>query len=401
MNQTFNLQLGGECTTEAPPKNGQPVLDSGLIPVKISDGGVVTAVSEDDDTWFDYDNKQWANAVLVKESGVKTRAANKNDLTTIDSSDILAYYVWIPRYAYKIWTLAFSNTGQEQAIDIVFQKKNDKSTGTQVGEYYTHPAFTFGSNKELSGIWVGKFETTGGSVSPTILPNISSYRSSTIDSQFRNSLKFAGGSMTGDVVSFTGSSTYGLTSTTDSHMMKNSEWGAVAYLSHSKYGKNSEVRVNNNTNYTTGCGASVDNGSGTTECQIAYGSGVSSYPQSTTGNISGVFDMSGGAFEYAMGNYSNNVGRSYFSSAWFTEPSNSKYYDLYSDGCPSTTCNGHALKETYLWYSDNYGFVKASTPWFRRGGVAGGDAGNGLFSALSTYGNSNDNASYRSVLVVE
>ena len=38
--------------------------------------------------------------------------------------------------------------------------------------------------------------------------------------------------------------------TLNSHMMKNDEWGALAYLSKSKYGKqNEEVWINNNSAY--------------------------------------------------------------------------------------------------------------------------------------------------------
>ena len=37
---------------------------------------------------------------------------------------------------------------------------------------------------------------------------------------------------------------FGLASS-DSHMMNNREWGAVAYLSHSAYGINNEIRINN------------------------------------------------------------------------------------------------------------------------------------------------------------
>ena len=55
---------------------------------------------------------------------------------------------------------------------------------------------------------------------------------------------------------------YGLdASTVDTHMMKNMEWGAVAYLTSSKYGiyidastcinSECEVWINNNSNYTT------------------------------------------------------------------------------------------------------------------------------------------------------
>ena len=32
----------------------------------------------------------------------------------------------------------------------------------------------------------------------------------------------------------------------DSHMMKNTEWGAVAYLTLSKYGINKDININNN-----------------------------------------------------------------------------------------------------------------------------------------------------------
>ena len=121
---------------------------------------------------------------------------------------------------------------------------------------------------------------------------------------------------------------FGITNS-DSHMMKNSEWGAVAYLSHSNYGINDEIRINNyrkdTTTYATltGCGASTANASVAATCNITYGS-ASSYPQSTTGNISGIFDMSGGALEYVMGNYNNTIGSSGFS----TLP-NAKYYDNY------------------------------------------------------------------------
>ena len=48
---------------------------------------------------------------------------------------------------------------------------------------------------------------------------------------------------------------YGLSATTDTHMIKNMEWGAVAYLSHSKYGTCTggtckEVNINNSELYT-------------------------------------------------------------------------------------------------------------------------------------------------------
>ena len=56
---------------------------------------------------------------------------------------------------------------------------------------------------------------------------------------------------TGDIYSISRALTevgniYGLSSDTDSHMMKNSEWGAIAYLTQSKYGVyDNEIAINN------------------------------------------------------------------------------------------------------------------------------------------------------------
>ena len=441
-NQPFNISLGGQCSDNYVPKPNKPVLDTGMIPVKISDTGVVTTVSKNDDSWYDYDDKKWANAVLVKETGTKTRAANKVAGTTINSNDILAYFVWIPRYSYKVWQyegVADTVPDPPPSIDIKFVKKGVKEVATAVGQYYTHPAFTFG-DKELDGIWVGKFETstdttdgcyttpnetncTYDKVSPRIVPTVDSLRYQNVSNQFQTALKFAGGSMTNNNVSFDGSIFYGLTTATDSHMMKNSEWGAVVYLSHSKYGINTEVRKNNyqdsSSNYyrrLTGCGANIANANTSTTvttCAIPYGTPSNetyAYPQSTTGNISGIFDMSGGASEYVMGNYDNTTRSSGFAATWFTTNGNSKYYNLYASSdfkgtiytnftfCTLTTCGGHALNETKSWYSDSADFVVSGNPWFSRGGNASYSTPTGAFYASYQNGNSNGH-SFRSVLV--
>ena len=83
-----------------------------MIPVVISNDGTVTTVSEDDSSWYDYNDKRWANIVLVNEfategvDGSKSREYYLNNPgTPIANSDILAYYVWIPRYRYKVWLM--------------------------------------------------------------------------------------------------------------------------------------------------------------------------------------------------------------------------------------------------------------------------------------------------------
>ena len=67
MNQSFNLTLGGQCSDLGIAKPIAPDLDNGMVPVVISNDGTVTTVSSTDDSWYDYNNKQWANVVLVNE----------------------------------------------------------------------------------------------------------------------------------------------------------------------------------------------------------------------------------------------------------------------------------------------------------------------------------------------
>ena len=371
-------------------KVGTPVLTDNLIPVTIANDGTVTAVSKDDNNWFDYENKLWANAVLTTSTNRSTymAIANGNSSSTIiPESEILAYYVWIPRYKYALT----SADGNPESIDIVFEKASTtKSTGTATGtSYYTHPAFTFGSD-ELEGFWAGKFEvsyTANGSTYSSTNMNCSNYTCANAQNLRILPNKIACGN--NSIASFhygiasmdTTSNIYGLAAdgSIDLHMIKNSEWGAIAYLSHSGFGKNAEVRINNNGTYTTGCGASADNGAQNNACQIQYGN-ETSYPQSTTGNISGVFDMSGGIGEYVMANFEGVVGDSGFS----TFP-DSKYYNVYTASavtdCTAAECNGHAMKETLGWYNDTRDYFTTSARWF----IRGGDRANGTNGAAGVF----------------
>ena len=199
-------------------------------------------------------------------------------------------------------------------------KKIKKSNGEQNGEYLTHPAFTFG--EEINGIWVGKFETgyngatstsaaqknTMDSTGVIIKPNTYSWRGITVSNSF-----YTVKGMNAE------NNVFGLEIDSDAHMMKNTEWGAVAYLSHSEYGKESEVYINNNSQYMTGCGDDSVDEVAVDTCKNSYGAKADGvYNQSTTGNISGIFDMSGGAWEYVMG-YTTGTSSEYASSGFTTE----------------------------------------------------------------------------------
>ena len=432
MNQSFELSLNGSCVDQKEEPNA-PVLDDGMIPVVFdtSNGTVVKTISSTDTSWYDYSNQEWANAVLVKESGTQTRAYYKaNPGVTINQADILAYYVWIPRYKYQIWSTDNNNKkGKEQTIEIIFEDKDTISTGTQVGEYITHPAFWWDNDsdgvrdegEELSGIWVGKFETTGTASSPTILPDISSLRNQKVSVQFTTAQLLGG-------------STYGITTNADSHMMKNSEWGAAAYLSHSKYGVNREVYINNSlSNYTGRSGGNVEgktpiNGTYTDQTSttqynsygyytwdgylLDYNTNTKSSTRdlmkvaSTTGNITGIYDMSGGVREYVMGYYSGASttwgATSSSNYAGFSSAPDSKYYDDYTTTYALTACNGgicygHGLSETSNWYGDYATFVDLNYPWFIRGNGDYYGAPAGAFYFDHYVGNA-DRVGFRTVL---
>ena len=555
-NQQFNLELEGSCGQEPTANAGSsrkygtyrenilngsdPEYVENLIPVTLSASGDTVTVANTNQQWYSYSNKQWANAVLVKESGVNTRLYYKsNPGATITESDILAYYVWIPRYKYthpgaitcgsvanasksdienkyaECFTLTNSTKATLIAIakqaysmsdleatatveqynsdylfsyleSLIYQYNNQtgqnvqleyelissnkitytrqpvsfniqfesatqtKSTGNTIGNnYYTHPAFTFGAT-ELFGIWVGKFETSHDTLSIStssdnlgtcnssscanytglrILPSVQSLRYNKISNFFYASRHME------DV-----SNPYGLVaSNVDSHMMKNSEWGAVAYLSHSIYGKNSEVYLNDNNQYYTGCGANstdVSSSNFTSDCLNQYGT-VTTYNQSTTGNATGVFDMSGGSYEYVMGTYnnSNNYSGTYGTYAGFTSSNplpDSKYYDNYPNPpflgningtnvasdtnlalCTQEYCGGHALNEvltnydwfdgTKVWYAgiDGFGtlsFATEQSPWFTRGYGANYS---GIFNSVINAGSANYYDTFRLVLAPE
>ena len=299
-------------------------------------------------------------------------------------NDIETMWVWIPRYSYSIASEDGTNYyGRKSCylenkatrelpgeIDIRFVSKEIKDRGsakyittTGAREYYTPDAFTFG-DEELSGIWVGKFETSssdpnvtngGGNTTdldPMIKPNVTSWRYINVSNAFNVSLKMNDEE-----------NRYGFSSNVDTHMMKNSEWGVVAYLSQSRYGKlgnadysgiNKEVYQNKSDKYITGCSWGYPGG-GTEEdygCQYTYDIDINGTGASTTGNIYGIYDMSGGAWEYVMGNYNDII-----ASSGFIEMPESKYYDKYTTDNILTACNGkeclsHGLSETKGWYND-------------------------------------------------
>ena len=338
--------------------------------------------------WYNYVNHIWANAVTVKEANRQTYL-NANIGTPISMDDINTMWVWIPRF--NAVTPSNYNGGTQalpNAIDVTFVKPNETSID----------AFTFGT-KQLSGFWYGKFEVGGTLVSActnetcnvsniAVKPNVTSLRRQTVSSFF-----YASRSMEQPNNSFGF-----VSSEVDTHMSKNNEWGAVAYLTQSIYGRCSgsnacvEVGINNNSAYTTGIGAAPGTSS-TSSVTNTYDT-VLGMSASTTGNIYGIYYMSGGALEYVMGIYNKTINSSSFSSL-----PNEKYYNNYT----TTTYQGHALTETSRWYNDNLSNFSSSSSyyWLDRGGYYNNTTSAGLFSVFIYSGGSDSSVSTRMVVTNE
>ena len=302
----FSDSIIGNNTIEISPnlnldKSGanEPELSEGMIPVYYDENTETWKKASENNSnekyrWYDYNNKMWANSVTVKETN-RTKYLSASLGTEIPMDDILTMQVWIPRYKYKVWNYNADGTAtsNEQEIEITFEK-NKETTGeiscsdsisgtdgnpsetcklksanaictdsTCNNKTYTHPAFTFG-DEEIKGFWMGKFELTGTINSITTKPDLQSLRRQSI-SGFETSIMKMNSS----------GNQYGIPTTMDTHMIKNMEWGAVAYLSHSKYGTCtdgtcSEVNINNSSNYYTGRSGGSASASSFTEGTYKY-----------------------------------------------------------------------------------------------------------------------------------
>lgn len=256
---------------------------------------------------------------------------SSNPGTLVMDEDIDSEYVWIPRFKYRVWNVLGENgvdtyDAYHKGIDISFESL-DNSSGTiyctdkcysnkektvpvnanDNGKYYTHPAFTT-ATKELTGFWVSKYEVSNNNRSKN---GLEVARNNYLSSFYTDIKK--------------------LSTDSDYHVIKNTEWGAITYLAHSKYGlcqNNICQNVTENDTFISG----------------------NNSQDSTTNNIFGVFDIYGSAKEYTMGNISEtntlNLDNSYFTDV----PLGVDDYDLYQT---DSFILGDATKETNTWYDLN------------------------------------------------
>ncbi len=293
-----------------------PVLGDSMVPVTWTETtdneGKIISWTEDANaksSWYGY------VPATGTEDNLSSRWANAKN--TSDGS----YFVWIPRYAYRI-TYCESETNTEpigyydgwgmwKASDGTVKYKLDEGIETVVyndKKYIVHPAFETnldngGWDKDLTGFWFAKYEMSRENSSNNgvtwTAANSASDNTQITDAN-KNSVRAVskpnviswGNLQAGNCYV----NSYNYDRTKESHLVKNSEWGATAYLAHSQYGRNGyELDVNNNSQNITGSGGGVV-GSKTpavTDMTSRYDTAIGA-KASTTGNVYGIYDMSGG-----------------------------------------------------------------------------------------------------------
>lgn len=364
-----------------------PVL-GGLTPIKWN-GTTEATTTESDSDWYRY------SSISGLGDNTTSRWANAKNS---DGS----YFVWVPRYAYRITYYkddkSTTPTGYCDGYGIrgvIGDAKYSLDDGIKTisyngEEYIVHPAFETnlsagGWNTELSGIWVAKYEMSmeqngtpvetkeyysgdipiSSTIKAVSKPGVSSWRYCTIGVSYTNSLNYDPAK--------------------DSHMMKNSEWGAVAYLTHSQYGRNGhEVDVNNSSTYITGNGGGSASASSRAGITYAYNT-PNGQKASSTGNITGIYDLNGGAWErtadfnsYTGSDDCLNTGTSFASKNGVSTKYATTYYNNTGDRVGTTLYKvgkiGDATKEVLgtttstAWFGDLPEFLNDTINFWTRGG---------------------------------
>lgn len=317
--------------------------------------------------------------------------------TIIQNEDISSFYVWIPRFKYKLWNVTGeagidSYDAYNKGIDIVFETDtqssgvircqdyvcyNDELLITKVtkndnGKYYTHPAFTT-EDSQLTGIWISKYEISTNSTNCN-----SENQSGCLSNSLPINSKPGNVAWRNNYLSNFYQNISNMDQNNNYHVIKNTEWGALSYLTHSQYGlciNDTCKNIGTNKTYISG----------------------NELTDSTTNNMYGVFDTSGSASEFVMANYSENNKISFNDSHFTNIDISTSNYNLYKN---NTFILGDATRELTLeegiWYNNYNSFINATNNWFIRGGI-GTTNYNGIFYYNAT---TDTNSEYISTRIV-
>ena len=352
-----------------PTSGGQKI----FTPIKWV-GDEVTETTENDSDWYDYRTSQnkWANIKLQDGS----------------------MFVWIPRYAYRLTKDSNAKNVYSNQIEVKYLNglTNTAYDGTvcktiaqnpSATDFIVHPGFTHGG-VTYSGLWVAKFQASmnDGTTStnnttgvPHFVPNKAIWRHNVLNNILtaKDKLNASG-------------NPYGLPTDkniADAHLLKSSEWGAVAYLAYS-------------TAWNTGAANNVS-----AEYLSGNGDYIYNTEESTSHNTYGIYDMAGAGYEFvAAYKTAYTQSNEYIGNMNNTSVLPAKYVDSIEIG---STDKGHALSETSGWTGDQATDLAINYPLLIRGyyGMGTEDNKAGLFSYnRSRTTNSEINKSWRAAIWV-
>ena len=397
-----------------------------LKPVKYDDSSrQFIDVDPKDPSWYDYANRRWANAINSDGS----------------------YFVWIPRFAYKItyyssssYTTAIGYCDSRGLLKVDQTQMDGKSlirvqsnsvAIKEIGNHYML-ATSFmrdalnnyengGWDVSIDGFWVAKYEMSQEKNNLPVQVSDSNIGNVKVDSNVKAVSK--PGLNSWRCISVGNAYYNGLNYDKDkqSHLIKNSEWAAVCYLADSQFGTNGEaIQKNDAFEFLTGGAANTT--------QI-YANNIR---QSSTFNPTGVYDLSGGAREFVASFIDN--GFSYISEYGGTDKdmmyetkTSSKFKTIYPHipedvgqvgtyGSNLATGNyklladrrGDAMYEVSntgigatAWFTSNSYMVQSDVPFMLRSVSAMDTLGTGSFAFNTTIGQPNTTDGYRVCLVVQ
>lgn len=447
-------------------KVNAPKLSEGMIPIKWENTNWIIC-SEDDPGWYNYIDQgngtdgtsKWANVMLSDGKYYATNSTTVNKTgkeearigTKVAKEDLGSMFVWIPRYAYQIESgyhssdagkinISFLEGTRQYSVgsSIIYTSQGEIGTGiisnsSGQGNWNEHPAFQYGDTI-IEGIWVAKFEASSSNPSATngggdvtnlnikVLPGVISWRAIAIGNMYTNCI---------NMNSSSNASVYGISTddtVIDPHLMKNSEWGVVAYLTQSSYGRNGkEITINNSSSYITGSAGNSVSAAVDVETTEDYTSSQGVFA-STTANATGIYDLKGGAWERVAAYVNNGNSNLTTYGKTLVESTKKEHKDVYnaynSSGAVITSGSdnreknyagmssiyGDAIWEVSQlptgassWFGNNSVYPVSSTPFIDRGGRMNGINITGLFCFDDTEGDvslSDAYCSFRPTMVV-
>ena len=302
-------------------KPNSPEQIDGMTPIKFTEPtdtemGSYQETNWDDNTWYDYSQSKWANTksedgsmwVWIPRYAYKITYNNSEDKSQGGTIEV------------KFLEGTSDNYYENGELKTAKRQKNIDETVDTTSDYYVHPAFTNetsigfangGWDSELTGMYVAKFEAgfpEGNNDTPSVKSSqsytqtdayIRGVETGTTEDSIQDARNWLDGiygeslpkisypvfqpltysmnytnvndayniskamNESGNIYGFT-------TSTSDTHLIKSSEWGMISYLSYSKYGTNGQDIAVNNANLNSG-GQARTEAKGKNGVDSAYG----------------------------------------------------------------------------------------------------------------------------------